>query len=193
MKSDNLELGKIITTDQHRDAIHIAVAPVVAYGKLAPGQDIGFLEAGNTEKVTAVCEKPIGIVDPFLKRCVLDGERFWMFLYPYTITSLRHDWTHPDFAEIVPVVAASISKEASEAWLRNFCETADCPDYETIMEILTDGETGSGYHRCYLDGEYIHIGGSDAHGEIPPEFWVHAEIVTGKKFSERATYFSCSC
>ncbi len=94
MKTDYLQLGQLIDDTQHRDAIHIAVAPVEAAEQLRPGQHIGVRVDGRAStRGTA----PIGIVDPFLKADVLEGQRFWLFLYPYTITSLRHDWTHPAF------------------------------------------------------------------------------------------------
>lgn len=34
---------------------------------------------------------------------------------------------------------------------------------------------------------------TDAYGEIPPEFWDHAENVLGRRLRKRPTYFDCSC
>jgi hypothetical protein len=41
--------------------------------------------------------------------------------------------------------------------------------------------------------EYMHFDGRDAHGEIPPEFWQHVEIVLGYKPEHSPSSFSCSC
>ncbi|MFO0822607.1 MAG: hypothetical protein U0792_05710 [Gemmataceae bacterium] len=41
---------------------------------------------------------PVGIVDPFLREAVRPGQRFWLFMYPNTVTTLRHEWTHPAYA-----------------------------------------------------------------------------------------------
>lgn len=86
----------IIDGDRRRDAVHIAVAPVTAAGTLAPGQHVGFVAEGDIETV-GVAEDPVGVVDPFLREPVRAGQRFWLFLYPNTITGLRHVWTHPAF------------------------------------------------------------------------------------------------
>lgn len=42
--NDKIELGKLIKNlgDANRDAIHIAVAPVTAYEKIAPAQEISL-------------------------------------------------------------------------------------------------------------------------------------------------------
>ena len=92
---DTLKLGQIIEGEQHRDAIHIAVAPVEAAEQLRPGEQVGLLADGRASKAAHVAL--VGIVDPFLRVTVLKGDRFWLWLTPYTITSLRHEWTHPAF------------------------------------------------------------------------------------------------
>lgn len=94
--TDALEtLGSIIDENQKRDAIHLAVDPVIAVQKLLPGQDVGFVEGG-----VGLCDNPVGIVDPFLRRPVLAGQRFWLVVYPRKITSLRHVWAHPNFPPV---------------------------------------------------------------------------------------------
>jgi hypothetical protein len=106
-------LGQLITDgDRRRDAIHIAVAPVTAAEALKPGQHVGFAPAGQTEAVGPVdAHRYIGIVDPFLKDLVHPGQRFWLFLYPNTVTSLRHVWTHPAFVPKVPAMTEPAVKE----------------------------------------------------------------------------------
>lgn len=39
-----LGIGQIIATEQFRDAIHVAVAPVVAGEQLHPGDHVGLLQ-----------------------------------------------------------------------------------------------------------------------------------------------------
>ena len=98
------QLGRLIEDgDRRRDAIHIAVAPVTAAERLAPGQHVGLIQEGNLELV-GPCDNCIGIVDPFLTAVVETGERFWLFLYPGTITGLRHVWTHPTFTAAAAAV-----------------------------------------------------------------------------------------
>lgn len=181
-------LGTIIGETEKRDAIHIAVEPVTAAHPLHPGDDVGFVEGG-----IGACDNPVGIVDPFLKGTVKKGQRFWLLVYPRQIQSLRHVWSHPAFGEEPQAPIDEDRKSRSEQWLRNFVATADCPNYDTIIAVATKGEDGEGYNRCYMEDEYFHVGGSDAHGEIPPEFWDHVENIIGKKMTQRPTYFSCSC
>jgi len=102
-------LGQLITDgDRRRDAIHVAVAPVTAAARLAPGQHVGLVQDGNTELV-GPCDRVIGVVDPFLAADVEPGQRFWLFLYPGTITGLRHVWTHPVFTAAAAAVREKLS------------------------------------------------------------------------------------
>lgn len=91
---DEIKLGQLLENDdRRRDAVHVAVMPVTAAEHLYPGQHIGFI--GPIRELVASTGEPIGIVDPFLQKSVRQGERFLMCMYPGTITSLRHVWTHP--------------------------------------------------------------------------------------------------
>lgn len=98
-------LGQTPSRDARRDAVHIAVIPVVATHTLYPGHHVGINESGcaYAPNYDYRSDKTIGIVDPFLGGGVNKGEQFWLFLYPGTITSLRHVWTHPAFTAKVPV------------------------------------------------------------------------------------------
>ena len=86
-------LGEIPAPDARRDAVHVAVAPVVAKHDLNPGDHVGLFPDGQA----GYAGEHIGAVDPFLRNPVKAGERCWLFLYPNTVTSLRHSWTHPAF------------------------------------------------------------------------------------------------
>lgn len=185
VSTDALEtLGTILGENEKRDAIHLAVEPVIAGAVLVPGQHI---TVNDGVAYPADVGRGLGIVDPFIHaRFVEAGQRFWFVMYPRMVHSLRHVWTHPAFADesAPPLPQKGRSKEASEAWLRDFISRSDCPDYETVIAAAVNN-----------DDEYLHFTGSDAHGDIPAEFWDHVETVTGRKIpdSNRASYFSCSC
>jgi hypothetical protein len=185
--TEQIKLGQIILGDANRDAIHIAIAPVVADEKLAPGQDIGFVDYGNPEKVGHSIS-PVGIVDPFLKQMVFPSQKFFMFLYPNTVTSLRHEWTHPAFAkteESRPVAVAS----KSEQWLREFSERAGLA-YPKFLDIIKNA--------VEHDESWVEHGSDDArtaYYDVDDDvFWMHIENVTGLKRPEGGgSPFSCSC
>jgi len=90
-------LGTIINPSEKRDAIHLAVEPVIAGENMYPGDHIKLV--GGVAMKTGP-NTGLGIVDPFLTLPVAKGERFWLVVYPRQITSLRHVWAHPAFPEV---------------------------------------------------------------------------------------------
>lgn len=168
----DLKLGQIITTPQHRDAIHIAVAPMKAGEHLTVGQRVCIADGKAVGEVRGAA---IGIVDPFLIGNVRTGQTFWLFLFPNTVTGLRHEWTHPAFeAESVNV------KAESEKWLKLFCIEHEGLNYGDMIEQLQ------------IEGGYtVQQGSESARDEgVTPEFAHHFRIVTG---SDVLGHFSCSC
>lgn len=196
----SVPIGKLADANAQRDAIHIAIAPVMAGHRLAPASWVKMKD-GSMDTVISAAEEHevIGIVDPFLSAPVRKGERFYMLLMPETVTGMRHEWQHPAFM-VAPAASATTTptKAESETWLKRFCDSHDCPGYEQVIGAITalnDGkeyDMGDGYFAT-LDSEYFHFQGTDAHDEILPEFWDHAERVIGKKIKMRAASFSCSC
>jgi hypothetical protein len=176
----NPTIGQLIDDQQFRDAIHVAIAPVVATENLQPGWHIGITSPGSN--AAGRCKPHLGIVDPFLTTDVKPGQRFFMFLYPNTITSLRHEWTHPamDAASTNDAVADSTK------WIAEFAAKIDQTPHrlmEAAREFVEYGEYTYDNSEAYKD--FWH--------EFP-EFWKHYEIVTGKPVDDKeAAPFTCSC
>lgn len=194
--TDALEtLGMIITEKEKRDAIHLAVEPVIAGVRLYPGDHVR-LENGRA--LRADTGKGLGIVDPFLEGHINPDDRFWLVVYPRQIKSLRHVWEHPSFPESDATLnTPSVSVVDSEQWLHDFCKTNDVPDYETLMKAIRDEPLDDdGYVSISKEGtDYWVFIGIDAHCEVPAEFWQHVEVVLGRKLDdyEKTEHFSCSC
>ncbi len=92
-------LGEVPDETAKRDAVHIAVAPVIAGEILSPGQRVGLGKNGRVVGVNNIGVKDIGIVDPFLRvKEIQVDQSCWLFLYPNTVTSLRHVWSHSAFS-----------------------------------------------------------------------------------------------
>lgn len=102
--TDALEtLGMIHFKEEHRDAIHLAVDPVVC-GELplSPAQRIGIINGVAYPAGFTMAEGKVpyhGIVDPFLPAQVKFGQSFWFVMAPRMVTSLRHVWSHPEFPD----------------------------------------------------------------------------------------------
>lgn len=91
------KLGRLVEGNLGRDAVHVAIVPVEAGQELWPGGHTGIGEDGLAYNALMRNVKAVGIVDPFLATSVDKGQRFYLCLFPGTITSLRHVWSHPAF------------------------------------------------------------------------------------------------
>lgn len=176
-------IGQLLAGGEARDAIHIAVAPVEAVEALQPGDCITLVEdPGNTgHMLVKKAIHGLGIADPFLSRTIDPGDRFYMFLHPGSISSLRHEWSHPKFREESrrPGAVASIY------WLTNFAESNGMTYEQVIL-------AAKNYEEC---GDYLCLNFSPDLDCKADEFWRHIEKVTGIAFDEngRPLPFSCSC
>jgi hypothetical protein len=178
-------LGTIIDDSQKRDAIHLAVEPVIAAEQLYPGQHIGFVKGLASTKA----DKKLGIVDPFISGFVPEGESFWLIIYPRQITSLRHVWSHPDFAETPvknPELPPTTPKEESQKWINDFADRIR-QHPQSLMDAA---------HLWIEQNDYTYDNSETykEHYEEFPIFWKHFEVLTGLKPSDPDdTFFTCSC
>lgn len=182
----DVNLGQLITRDiAERDAVHVAVFPALAAEMLAPGVPVKFDQNGRAIECGRDDRQSVGIVDPFLTEQVIRaGQRFWVFLYPNTVTGMRHHWCHPVFDRETPTDEL---RERAAQWLRAFAaETA-----MSMEEIITEAST---YDGC------IYTGDNDVSslGELvdPEEFWTNLEIYTGRTFNAAhrgSLGFRCAC
>lgn len=166
------ELGKIITGDAYRDAIHVAVAPVVASEVLQPGEYARLDERQQAMGTTK--QYALGIVDPFLTHPVQAGMKFWLFLLPGTITDMRHQWSHPAFD--VKSAAQKIVEQAAAV-----CGIT----YEKMLSIASD----------YAEvGEPVIDNSEDYKSyDFNKEFWNAIKELTGSICEYGGAPFTCSC
>lgn len=191
MKDAVATMGALLPDDAAgRDAVHVAVFSAHSARALHPGQCVAIVTHGEKDAEVSPLGELVGIVDPFLGGVVMPGERFWVYLYPRTITALSHRWSHPAFEDVATTYAAPSEKLASELWLAKFCAEYRDRDYGfDMMEVLREIFDGH-----YGGDEYLTIRGNEASGPIPYEVWHHASVVFGKPVPVmHPTYFSCSC
>jgi hypothetical protein len=206
--TDALEtLGTIIDENQKRDAIHLAVEPVVAKEYLVAGDHVTV----DGRRKTPYCLDAVGIVDPFLPRPgVKVGERFWLVLYPRTIKSLRHVWEHPAFPPSELQVEEPKEDESdyieniknkviakSKKWIEDYANSFPQGMYGEWVSYqdLMDGAEAylESCKRDYQD--YLCKGDVFENVSFNYDFWYHYEIVTGTKVDadNQQSFFTCSC
>lgn len=186
MATDTLKLGNLVSPENYgkRDAVHVAVAAVEAGENLKPGNHVGLSADGK-----AVIKAGIGIVDPFLKVNVKKGDKFWLYLYPGSITSLEHKWSHPAFSEKKEFKPDN--RSASEAWMREWAAEHMSYDYYGDGNLSEDAS----YQKAIEAGHNLSVGPYEsARDYIDDVWWIHWEIITGcKRPPENDRYFSCGC
>ena len=184
----NYELGKPPKKGAGRDATHIAIVPVIAAEGLCPGQHVGVMKVNDQPMTAAKTFKPhIGIVDPFWPNGYLGvkkGQRFYLCLYPGSVTGLAHVYTHP--------ILDGPSVETSKDWIEKWAE-AQKISYLDLMDAATHWLDANREKLTY-DGYWIEGGRFEGQG-LPDEFWDHYDRVTNSTTPGHAklNFFSCSC
>jgi len=172
-------LGRLADANSERDAVHIAIVPMVAAEDLTAGQKVYVVD--GEKAVATPPATAIGVVDPFLSAGARKGERFWLCLYPGSITSLRHDWTHPAFTPQESAKASSLK------WLEGFAKVID---YELSVFL---GKMDEFY--CSDRDRFSTYGESMNDLEASwPEICFHYSNISGNKIDPgHYVSFSCSC
>jgi hypothetical protein len=174
-----IKLGQLVEPGHERDAIHIAVIPATAGETLKPGQHVGPVPETETIK-TSELYLHIGIVDPFLKQKVLSGQQHWLFLYPDTITDMRHHWSHPSFPP-----STSTGKKGMH--IQQIADRIG-KTYEQLLADMTEFATNK---------YYISNGDDERYSEISSELWEKAwaefSTITGIEEDRTWAPYRCSC
>ena len=187
-----------------RDAIHVAVFPMIAgEDHLHAGQKVRIkrgttnvaLRADYNEPEGGMSSMPtdgdaIGVVDPFIGgwSSIRKGQGFYCFLTPGTVTGMQHHWKHTLIDNPIETT------NEHEAWLLDFAEKYNF-DYNTMVAeaISTDKSQW---------GRYVVARGVDLHGADDLDageleaFWQHIEGLSGKTFDDKHKEnlgWSCSC
>lgn len=186
-------LGKLLPEDVGRDATHVAVVPMIAATEMEPGTHCGVIAGGQAGLVPE--GNHIGIVDPFLRENVKKGDRFYLCLYPRSVTGLRHVYEHPVLDRMSQPAPPVRSRDASERWLRDYIarytgRSDGYPSYEDVLnKIKEDWGDSQLFHEVLVEDEARQSRHDDE--PLPAEFWDHVETVMERKINNRATYFAC--
>ncbi len=204
MSSAKVELGKLVEDMSiGRDAIHIAVIPVIAAEKLYPSQKISCNDL--LYAVSDNSDRYMGIVDPFLTSPLFKEDKFYMMLKQDSITGLKHVWSHPiidsickDRLENEEDVMDDTSRISdSMIWMRNFAKKLNMT-YSSLMLLADNMFEGENY-KIDSNGNITDYGGEDARDLWYSEsiqFWIHYAIIRNLppiKETDDLGGFSCAC
>ena len=176
-------LGQFPNQYAQRDAVHVAIIPVVASSYLSPGERIGVKVVAGVPHSEDDPEEFIGIVDPFLHRRVKKGECFYLCLFPGTVHGMRHHWLHPQFQS--KAEPNEDKKEMARLVIEKCADEAGI-SLDEIIRAAND----------YLDNSKYLCEGSRWCGHwINESFWDAFELFTGRNVpsDDRGSFFSCWC
>lgn len=179
------KLGKIVRGNPRRDAIHVAVIAVEAGQLLPPGAHVGRMPDGAFGQQ----KDCLGVVDPFLVEDVKKGQHFWLFLYPNTVTSLRHHWAHPGFPDLDD--GQSMNPGEAETWLKKLAHEVG-QDYESLIEAGREVAV-AGFASVYCGESFRGALYDDGKREA---YWLAWSAVTGEPIPQAGrdgNTFSCRC
>lgn len=160
-----MKLGKILPSNEGRDAIHVAIECVKAGMPLRPGERVVVRDG---IAILAVSGSYDGVVDPFLPDVVKAGQYFVMCLHPDTPIKLHHEWERL----ALPSAEAQdyVNKLAEKLKVRSEQLMDAAARWVEAQESWTNG--------CRFEGD-----------SIPDQFWVEYEKLTGVKGS--GNFLSC--
>lgn len=173
-------LGKSHEKDLGRDAVHVAVISCAMDPKLKRGTHV-VIDHGLIARRPKVDESPVGIVDPFLTEGY-EGSRVWVYLYPNTITGLKHEWSHPTLDVLH-------SQDPSKKWVEGFARDMG-QSYSRLMKAAD---------TYFVKGDYTHDNTESYKGMGSDQwniFWRHYAIIRGTQLPKPTyddTPFSCAC
>jgi len=193
--SEQVNLGGTPGENAERDAIHVAVIPCVAGEDLTPGERVWRNSDGEAESWQHP-DRSIGVVDPFRRDDVGEGERFWLFLLPNTITGMRHHWQHPEFDPAEPP-DAELRRPVGEEPTRD--EVIAAMRKVAVNYAARGSDDGYPYglfiEEQFGDEIWAMARGFDMHDD-PGDFWGPVEKELGcpvpAQYRENVV-FTCSC
>lgn len=185
--SNDDTLRSIGTTSDNarpRDAVHIAVVSMQSDYYIYPGEAVGLdVDAGKairlgTGKGLLGKDFIIGVADPFLDGPVPPGSHFWVFLTPGSITSLRHNWTHPAF----PDTEASMYPDAVHRIADGYGVS---PEKVIEQALLFDGNWET---HGFVNHDIDYPTASDLE-----QLWAYLNSMGHKMRSKPGNFYSCAC
>ena len=185
---------------------------MIAHEEMWAGVKVMLVRGSTTHVRRADKERPdeaariIGIVDPFFSNGkgsyndnqVDAGERFYVYLKPGSINSLRHEWTHPMLGEAPKMAVVTHDEtmiaEAVYQQLVNGPHKQLLQDFANEIDVDLD-ELLQGAADYVAYGDYMSDGGKFEGTSVPPGFWEAYQAVTGKTVptDKQDSFFSCSC